>query len=178
MATLRRKNRGTYLARWYRADGSRVEKATGERDPRRAQCIADQWEAEDRFREDHEAGLWEAYAAMNFSPRFLWQSFTHASGMPFARFLELLDQAEIRFSPRSQWRDRAVNPSKRGRRYPFQGKHLTVAELIEESRSILKPATVSYRLRNGWPVEEALTKPPLSKADCGKRGAEKTNRKP
>lgn len=175
MASVRRLERGSYVARWYMASGERREEATGEYQFERALRTANRLEAEARFWEEHAAGLWTAYAAMNYSPRFLWQSFTHAKHLRFDRFREMLVEAGVKFAPRSKWRDKAVASSTRGKRYAYRGKRMTVSELIDVTGSPVASCTVAYRLKKGWDVEEALRTPPMSNAESGRLGADKVN---
>lgn len=175
MATVRRRESGSYFARWYSASGHRHEEATGEYQFERALRKANRLEAEARFWEDHAGGLWTAYAAMNYSPRFLWQSFTHAKHLRFDRFRELLSEAGIKFAPRAKWRDKPLSGSSKGKRYAYRGKRMTVSELIDASASPVANCTVAYRLKKGWDVEDALRTPPMSNAESGRLGADKVN---
>lgn len=177
MATVQREKGGGYTARWLDSHGKRRGEATGEYQFERALRTANRLEAEARFWEDHAAGLWTAYAAMNYSPRFLWQSFTHAKHLRFDRFREMLVEAGVKFAPRSKWRDKAVASSTRGKRYAYRGKRMTVSELIDASASPVASCTVAYRLKKGWDVEDALRTPPMSNAESGRLGAEKVNQR-
>lgn len=178
MAAVRRRNNGAWSAYWRDRNGKQVEESTGFYQFEKALRAANRMEAEAKFWEDHAEGLWVAYARMNFSPRFLWESFTNAKHCRFDRFRELLVEAGVEFAPRSKWRDRAVASPARAKRFLYRGKRLTVSQMIEAAGSTVAACTVAYRLKRGWKIDEALRTPPMTKAESGRLGADKVNGRP
>lgn len=174
MASLRRKSRGTWLARWRDADGNLVELATGEYSREKAIEKANKMEAEAKFWED--VPSFHAYAAMNYSPRYCHESFIAAKHIRFDKFCMLLREAGVEFVKSSQWRDTKKKTSTRGKKYRYNGRLLTAPQIAEQSGAGLNVATLRYRLEHGWSMDEALSTPPMSPSESGKKGAAVANK--
>eukprot|EP00112_Aurelia_sp_Birch-Aquarium-sp1_P006090 Seg16804.2 transcript_id=Seg16804.2/GoldUCD/mRNA.D3Y31 product="hypothetical protein" protein_id=Seg16804.2/GoldUCD/D3Y31 len=175
MASLRKKDRGSWLARWRNAEGKLVEQATGEYKREAAQKKANQMEAEAKFWEDAEQ--FEMYAAIGYSPRYCYESFIASGHMRFNRFRHLLEEANIEFLPPAKWRDQKRKVPTNGKKYLYRGSRLTLREIIDKSGCPLKQATLRYRLDHGWSIEKAIDTPLMSQQDSGRQGANITNSK-
>lgn len=125
-------------------------------------------EAEAKFWED--LPTFQAYAALNYSPRYCHESFIAAKHIRFDRFRELLADAGVEFVPASKWRDTKKKTSARGKRYRYERKLLSLPQIIEQSGCGLGEGTVRARLEKKWSMEKALSTPPMSKSDAGKKG--------
>ncbi len=165
------------------ASGERREEATGEYQFERALRTANRLEAEARFWEEHAAGLWTAYAAMNYSPRFLWQSFTHAKHLRFDRFREMLVAAGVKFAPRAdEYVSYQVKPNfkslgrRLGKKMKATQQALMAADADKLKRALEKDGQVSvsvdgdrnehqYRMR--LDVLDALRASDRSILSCG-----------
>ncbi len=176
MATIQREPSGCFTAIWRDADGRRHSRATGRTDEASAWEIAAALEAEARFWEDHEAGVWQNLAGAEFSPSYLHAVFIGRAHIPLPRFKELLKEAGIRFAAPSKWRDQPKRQPRPGeRRWHWNGEERTLDELHEITAEGVTRAALRFRLDAGWSVEDAIAKPPMSRSEAGKMGAEKGN---
>ena len=175
MASIHRNERGSYVAQWYRRNGTVTREATGEYEYERALKEAQRRESVCRFWEDHHDGLWQVYANLGFSPKYCHDNFTHAKHMRFDAFRALLNEASIKFKPPAQFRDRPKRATANGKRYTFRGKKMTIAEIITTTSAQITAAALRWRLDRGWQIEQAVTTPLLSRAEAGRQGADKTN---
>jgi hypothetical protein len=149
-----------FCARWRNVDGKLIEESTGEYNPEKAQSKANKMEAEARFWED--LSTFKTYAQLNYSPRYCHESFIAAKHMRFDRFRELLVDAGVEFVPASKWRDTKKKTRVRGKRYRYEGRLLSLSQIIEQSGCGLCEATVRYRLEKKWSMDDALNTSPLT----------------
>jgi hypothetical protein len=178
MATIQKETSGYYTAIW-RSSKGRCSCSTGEFIEERAWKKAARLEAESQFWEYHQDGIWKRLADACFSPRYLHAIFMGRSHIMFPRFRALLREADVKIQPAAKWRDRArpKNESKTGRRWEWRGRKRTLSELLEHADQSLSPAAVRFRLTSGWKIDEALSRPLMSRAESGLIGANKVNQR-
>lgn len=176
VAYVRRQQKGSYVARWWSKKNQRVEVATGLYEFEAATRKANQLEAESRFWEEHEEGIWDAYANLGFSPKYCHDSFTHAKHLRFDVFKGLLKEAGVTFQAPNKWRDRRTRKAG-GKRYKFRGKMQTLAEIIDRTGATIKASALRWRLDQGWSLEDAVATPVMSRSEAGSLGADATNNK-
>jgi len=179
MAHVKRDQRtGQLLAVWRDANGKEVTFTTGETLHERAWLKAAALEAEARFWEDHAVGVWQRLADASFSPRYLHAVFVGRAHIVFPRFRALLREAGVKMQPPSRWRDRTrPRGAKSDKRWPWRGAKRTLDDLLEFADATITRAALRFRLTSGWAVEDALSKPLMSRAESGLIGANKVNRR-
>jgi hypothetical protein len=176
MAQIQRQKSGTFQAVWLDAKGGRVTFDTGETIQERAWKVASSLEAESRFWEDHAAGVWQRLADACFSPRYLHAVFIGRAHIVFPRFRALLREAEVKIQPPARWRDRTQpRGPKHGVSWKWRGKSRNLDELLEHAHEGVTRAALRFRLTSGWKIEEALSRPLMSRAESGLIGANKVN---
>lgn len=169
---------GKFLAVWPDANGRQRSVCTGETIERLAWPKAAELEAECRFWEDHEAGVWQRLADACFSPRYLHAVFIGRAHIIFPRFRALLREAEVKIQPPARWRDRTIpRGSKSSKRWKWRGRPKSLDELLEHAHEGVTRAALRFRLTSGWKVEEALAKPLMTRAESGLIGANKVNQR-
>jgi hypothetical protein len=167
---------GKFLAVWPDASGKQRAVCTGETIERLAWPKAAEIEAESRFWEDHQAGVWQRLADAAFSPRYLHAVFIGRSHIIFPRFRALLREAEVKLQPPARWRDRTQPKGpKHGASWKWRGKARNLDELLEHAHQGVTRAALRFRLTSGWKIEDALAKPLMSRAESGLIGANKVN---
>lgn len=160
-----------YYARFKEA-GKEVEKSTGTSDPVAASKVGNGLEASASFAEM--VCHFATYAEMGLSPRYAHDSFSHKAHMRFSEFKKRLADAGIEFKPMSKWRDKHNKvKNERATRFKYQGKMLTVPELAEVASVPISAGAIRYRLGTGWEIEEAISTAPMTRAESGRKGAEK-----
>lgn len=176
MATIQKEKSGYYTAIWRTSTG-RASCTTGEFIEERAWKKAVKLEAESQFWEYHNEGIWQRLADASFSPRYLHTIFTARSHVQFPRFQALLRQAGVTMQPPGRWRDRSRPKavSKAAARWKWRGGKRTLDDLLEHADATITRAALRFRLTSGWAVEDALSKPLMSRAESGLIGANKVN---
>jgi hypothetical protein len=179
MAHLKRNQQtGMLLAVWRDAEGKEVSISTGEMIKERAWKVACSLEAEARFWEDHAAGVWQRLADAAFSPRYLHAVFIGRAHIVFPRFRSLLREAGVKLQPASRWRDRTqARGAKSDKRWSWRGGERTLDDLLEHADATITKAALRFRLGNGWNVEDAISRPLMSRAESGLIGANKVNQR-
>ena len=176
MATIQRTANGSFEAAWRDANGQRITVNTGETLQERAWSKAAALEAEARFWEDHAVGVWQRLADAAFSPRYLHTVFVGRAHILFPRFRGLLREAGVKLQPASRWRDRTqARGAKSDKRWSWRGGKRTLDDLLEHADATITRAALRFRLTSGWAVEDALSKPLMSRAESGLIGANKVN---
>lgn len=156
MATVERKKNGYYLAKWYAKSGERATAMTTTRQFERALKQANHFEAEARFWELADDGIWSFFAGLQFSPDFCHQNFTHRAHVTRAEFKKLLREAKVEFSPAKQWRDRKKPNQRAQKRYRFQGKMVSLEDALRLTGSKLSVEALRQRMKKCESLEEAL----------------------
>lgn len=178
MAAIQRASEtGTFHAVWRDASGQRVTVSTGETIQERAWAKAAAMEAEARFWEDHAVGVWQRLADASFSPRYIHAVFVGRAHIIFPRFRALLREAGVKLQPASRWRDRTrPKGAKSDKKWPWRGAKRTLDELLEHADATVTRTALRFRLTTaGWNVEDAISKPLMSRAESGLIGANKVN---
>ena len=178
MAGIQRQITGKFDAIWRDANGNRIVRDTGETDPKTAGVKAAAMEAEARFWEDHAAGVWQRLADAAFSPRYLHAVFIGRAHIVFPRFRSLLREAGVKMQPPSRWRDRTqARGAKSDKRWQWRGAKRTLDDLLEHADATITRAALRFRLTSGWKIDEALSRPLMSRAESGLIGANKVNQR-
>jgi hypothetical protein len=177
MAAIQRNTEtGVFIAVWRDANGQRVTASTGETLHERAWIKAAALEAEARFWEDHAVGVWQRLADAAFSPRYLHTVFVGRAHIVFPRFRGLLREAGVKLQPASRWRDRTqARGAKSDKRWSWRGGKRTLDDLLEHADATITRAALRFRLTSGWAVEDALSKPLMSRSESGSIGAAISN---
>lgn len=176
MASIYKGERGSYVAQWYSSEGKMIREATGEYEYERALKEANRKEANARFWEYHSQNQWQAFASLAFSPRYCFDNFTHAKHLRYDQFKKLLGEANIKFQPAKKWRDRPkTTRTTGGKRYHYRGRSMTIPEILDAAGSTLSEMALKFRLQKGWTIDEAISRPLLTRAEAGTMGANKTN---
>jgi hypothetical protein len=176
MATIQRTTDGKFQAVWRDSRGQRVTASTGETLHERAWPKAAALEAESRFWEDHALEVWQRLADSGFSPRYLHTVFVGRAHLLFPRFRALLREAGVKLQPASRWRDRTqARGPKSSARWKWRGKPRDIDELLEHAQEGVTRAALRFRLTAGWNVDDALSRPLMSRAESGLIGANKVN---
>lgn len=176
MATIQKEKTGYYTAIWRTANG-RASCSTGEFLEERAWKKAVRLEAESQFWEYHAEGIWQRLADASFSPRYMHAIFVGRSHVFFPRFHALIREAGVKLQPSSKWRDRVrpKNCPKSSRRWQWRGAKRTLDDLLEHADATITRAALRFRLTSGWPVDDALSKPLMSRSESGSLGASISN---
>ncbi|MDP0492529.1 MAG: hypothetical protein Q7Q71_15895 [Verrucomicrobiota bacterium JB023] len=126
-------------------------------DPRRIQQLkqTNRSEAEARFWELADDGIWSFFAGLQFSPAFCHRHFTHRAHLPLADFRKLLREAKIEFVRPAQQRDRKLPRQKSAKRYRFRGKLVTLEEALAMSGSTMSVEALRLRVKSNS-LEEPL----------------------
>ena len=176
MAGIQRQITGKFDAIWRDANGNRIVRDTGETDPKTAGVKAAAMEAEAHFWQDHAAGVWQRLADACFSPRYLHAVFIGRAHIVFPRFRGLLREAGVKMQPPSRWRDRTrPRGRKSDKRWPWRGAKRTLDDLLEHADATITRAALRFRLTSGWAVDDALSKPLMSRSESGSLGASISN---
>ncbi|MBK1835029.1 hypothetical protein [Roseibacillus ishigakijimensis] len=117
---------------------------------------ANRLEAEARFWELADEGIWSFFAGMNFSPDFCHRHFTHRAHLPLAQFKKLLREAKIEFVRPAQQRDRKLPSQKTAKRYRFRGKLVTLEEALAMTGSTMSVEALRLRVKKAGNLEESL----------------------
>ncbi len=166
MAHIRnRKIGGVYLAMWRDINGKLVEESTGEYNQEKAmlkavkmETIAKFWECVPHF---------HTYARLNYSPKFCHETFIAGKHIRLDKFRELLKEAGVEFVSPDQWRDTKKKTSSKGKRWRYNGKSRTAAQIVEESGAGINAQTLRYRLEKGWSMKDALETQPMPPKESG-----------
>lgn len=117
---------------------------------------ANHLEARSRFWELANSGVFSFIAGLGFSPDYCHANFSHKGHLPVSEFRKLLRDAQIEFKRPKLWRDEK-NPARK--KYRFRGRKMTLDQAISEAGADITAAAVRSRLKTGWKLEEAITKP-------------------
>lgn len=137
-----------------------------------------QLEAESRFWDDHAEGMWQRLADSGFSPRYLHSVFIGRGHIPFPKFRGLLRDAHVKLLPPGKWRDRTLPKGRKSEKtWTFRGAKRTLDDLLEFAADGVTRAALRFRLTESrWSVDDALSKPLMSRSESGSLGASISNK--